>query len=272
MARPGETSMLLENKTAVIYGAGGTIGSAIAHGFAREGARVFVTGRSLDSVGSLASAIAAEGGTAEAAQVDALDEQAVEEHASTVVETAGAIDISFNASGMHEQEGIQGIPLAKLSVDAFTLPVASYARAHFLTARAAVRRMVEQRSGVIMLHTPEPARLGTPLVGGMAPAWAAIEALCRDLSAEYASQGIRAVCLRSTGIPETPVIDVVYGLHAKALGMTPEQFRALLEGMTHRRRSTTLAELVNVAVFMASDRAGAMTGTAANLTGGRIAD
>jgi hypothetical protein len=68
------------------------------------------------------------------------------------------------------------------------------------------------------------------------------------------------------------VIDVVFGLHARALGITPEQFRALMEGMTHRRRSTTLAELVNVAVFMASDRAGAMTGTAANLSGGRVVE
>lgn len=169
MARPGESSMLLRNKTAVIYGAGGAVGSAIARGFAREGARVFLTGRSLDSVGRVASAIAAEGGTAEAARADALDEQAVEEHASTVVEMAGAIDISFNASGMREQQGIQGIPLANLSVEAFALPIASYPRAHFLTARAAVRRMIEKRSGVIMMHTPEPARLGVPLVGGMAP-------------------------------------------------------------------------------------------------------
>jgi NAD(P)-dependent dehydrogenase (short-subunit alcohol dehydrogenase family) len=267
----GGTSTLLKDKTAIIYGAGGAVGSAVARGFAQEGARVFLTGRNLDSVGKVASGITAEGGVAETAQVDALDEQAVEKHASAVVRKAGAIDISFNASGI-PQQGIQGIPLAELSVEAFTLPIASYTRAHFLTARAAVRRMVEKRSGVIMMHTPEPGRLGAPLIGGMAPAWAAMEMLCHDLSAEYASQGIRAVCLRSTGIPETPVIDVVYGLHAKALGITPEQFQALMEGMTHRRRSTTLAELVNVAVFMASDRAGAMTGTAANLTGGRVVE
>jgi hypothetical protein len=49
-------------------------------------------------------------------------------------------------------------------------------RSYFLTARAAARHMVENRSGVILIHTPEPARLGAPLIGGMGPAWAAMEA------------------------------------------------------------------------------------------------
>jgi len=73
-------------------------------------------------------------------------------------------------------------------------------------------------------------------------------------------------------IPETATIDVVFGLHAKAHGITRQQFQSMLEGMTHRRRSTTLSELANVAAFVASDRASAMTGTAANLTGGIIVD
>src|SRR5262249_15774584 len=136
--------------------------------------------------------------------------------------------------------------------------------------RAAARRMVEKRSGVILMHTPEPARLGARFVGGMGPAWAAMEALSRALSAELGPQGIRAVCLRSTGIPETKTIDVVFGLHANAMGITRHQFQSLVESMSHRRRSTTLLELANVAAFMASDQASAMTGTVANLTRGII--
>jgi NAD(P)-dependent dehydrogenase (short-subunit alcohol dehydrogenase family) len=92
------------------------------------------------------------------------------------------------------------------------------------------------------------------------------------LSAEVGSFGVRAVCLRTTGIPETETIDVVFGLHAKAHGITREQFQSLMENTTHRRRSTTLAELANVAAFVASDRAAAMTGTVVNLTGGAIVD
>src|SRR4030095_4733887 len=145
---------------------------------------------------------AKRGGAAETAQVDALDEKAVEKHISGVEKENGSIDISFNAIGI-PQQGIQGIPLTELSVDSFALPITTYTKAQFLTARAAARRMVAKRSGVILMHTPEPARLCTPLVGGMAPAWAAMEAFSRCLSAELGPQGIRAVCLRSTSIPET---------------------------------------------------------------------
>jgi NAD(P)-dependent dehydrogenase (short-subunit alcohol dehydrogenase family) len=262
--------MLLKGKNAIIYGAGGAIGGAVARAFARDGARVFLTGRSIATIDAVAKDIVAAGGAAEAAHVDALDERAVGEHVAAVVKEAESIDVSFNAIGLIPQQGIQGIPLTELSVESFVLPITTYARAHFVTAKAAARRMIEQRSGVIMMHTPEPARLGAPLVGGMGPAWAAMEGLCRALSAECAAHGVRAICLRTTGIPETGTIDVVFGLHAKAHGMTREQFQSLMEANTHRRRSTTLQELANVAAFVASDQAAAMTGTVVNLTGGIV--
>jgi NAD(P)-dependent dehydrogenase (short-subunit alcohol dehydrogenase family) len=264
--------MLLKNKTTVIYGAGGAVGGAVARAFAQEGAKVFLTGRNLASVTTTAKDIIAAGGAAETAQVDALDERAVEEHIAAVVKKAGAIDVSFNAITPVPQPGTQGIPIAELSVESFTAPITAYMRSYFLTARAAARRMVEKRSGVILIHTPEPARLGAPLVGGMGPAWAAMEAFNRNLSAEFGSHGIRAVCLRSTGLPETRTIEIVFGLHAKAMGIPQEQFLGFIEGMTHRKRSSTLAEVANVAVFLASDKASGMTGTVANLTGGIIVD
>jgi NAD(P)-dependent dehydrogenase (short-subunit alcohol dehydrogenase family) len=264
--------MLLKDKTAVIYGAGGAVGGAVARAFAKEGAKVFLTGRNLASVAATTKEIVAAGGTAEAAHVDALDETAVDGHISEVVKKTGAIDISFNAITPVPQPGTQGIPIAQLSVESFTAPITAYMRSYFLTARAAARRMVEKRSGVILIHTPEPARLGAPLIGGMGPAWAAMEAFNRNLSAEFGSYGIRAVCIRSTGLPETHTIEVVFGLHAKAMGIPQEQFLKFIESMTHRKRSSTLAEVANAAVFLASDRASGMTGTVANLTGGMIVD
>jgi NAD(P)-dependent dehydrogenase (short-subunit alcohol dehydrogenase family) len=255
---------LLEGKNAVVYGAGGAVGSA----FAREGAKVFLTGRTLVKVEAVAQEIVAGGGAAQAAQVDALDEQAVEKHLGAM---SGPVDISFNAIGI-PQAGIQGIPLAELATESFFLPLATYGRSHFLTARAAARRMAPQKAGVILMHTPEPARSGAPLVGGMGPAWAAMEGLCRCLSMELASIGVRAVCLRTTGLPETKTIDGVFGLHAKAYGITREQFQSMREGTTHRRRSTSLAELADAAVFAASARAAALTGTVVNLTGGAVVD
>ena len=264
--------MLLENKVAVIYGAGGAVGGAVARVFAREGAKVFLAGRTLRSVQATALDITAAGGHAEAAQVDALEEQAVEQHIASVVQKTDRIDVSFNAITPVPQPGTQGVPLAELSVERFTAPITAYLRSHFLTARAAARRMIERRSGVILMHTPEPARLGLPFVGGMGPAWAAMEALNRNLSAEFGPHGVRAVCIRSTGLPETHTIDIVFGLHAKAIGITADQFRSMVEGLTHRKRSSTLADVAETAAFLASDKGGGLSGTVANLTGGLIVD
>jgi NAD(P)-dependent dehydrogenase (short-subunit alcohol dehydrogenase family) len=263
--------MLLKSKAAVVYSASGNVGRAIARAFAREGAKVFLTGRSLDKVEAIAESIRRESGWAQAADVDALDEAAVKRHLDEVVAAAGAVHVSFNAIGI-PQEGIQGRPLVELDVDAFMAPARTYLCSHFLTARSAARHMVAQRTGTILSHTPEPARLGVPGVGGMGPAWAALEGLNRQLSAEVAQHGVRVVCIRTSGLPETPTIDVVYGLHARALGIAREQFQAMLESMSHTKRSTRLAELADAAVFLASDLGRGMTGTVANLTGGLVVD
>ena len=104
--------MLLENRNAVIYGGGGAIGGAVARDFAREVARVFLAGRTLATLDKVAEQIRSTGGVAEKAQVDALDEQAVEEHIGEVMEQAGSIDVSFNAISIRD---VQLIPLAEMS-------------------------------------------------------------------------------------------------------------------------------------------------------------
>jgi NAD(P)-dependent dehydrogenase (short-subunit alcohol dehydrogenase family) len=264
--------MLLENKTAIIYGAGGAIGGAVARTFAREGARVFLSGRTLSKVERVVQEIRAAGGSAEAFQVDALNELAVEEHVAAVVQKTGQVDVSFNAITAVAQPGTQGVPIAQLPVEDFVAPITLYMRSHFLTARAAARRMAERGSGVLLMNTPEPARLGLGLVGGMGPAWAAMEAFNRNLSAEFGASGVRAVCIRSTGMPETETIDLVFDLHAKARGISRQQFQSFVESSTHRKRSTTVAEVAETAAFLASDRGSGLTGTVANLTGGLLVD
>ena len=126
--------MLLRDKVAVIYGAGGAIGGAVARAFASEGARVFLTGHKLAPVEAVAKDIVAAGGSAQAAQVDALDEQAVEEDLQSVIEKAGRVDISFNAVGIPDAT-ILGVPLVELDVEQFSLPIGTYTRSYFLTAR-----------------------------------------------------------------------------------------------------------------------------------------
>jgi NAD(P)-dependent dehydrogenase (short-subunit alcohol dehydrogenase family) len=262
---------MLKDKVAVIYGAGGGVGGAVARAFAREGATLFLTGRQLAPVEVVAKEIVAAGGSAEAAEVDALDEQALDEHLESVIDEAGRIDVSFNAVGIPNANTL-GVPLVELDVELFSLPITAYTTSYFLTARLAARRMVANKSGVIMTVTATHSREGLPLVGGYGPAQASKEALTRDLSAELAPHGIRVVGLRPQAMPETRTIKDAFEPRAKASGMTWEQWQEMLASRTHPRRLMTLEEMANVAAFIASDKASGMTGTIVNLTMGRLDD
>ena len=101
--------MLLKNKNTVVYGGGGAIGGAVARAFAREGAKVFLAGRTLADLEKVAKDIVGAGGRAEAARVDAVDEQAVEDDVNAVVEKAGCVDVSFNA--IEIADSVQGTAL-----------------------------------------------------------------------------------------------------------------------------------------------------------------
>jgi NAD(P)-dependent dehydrogenase (short-subunit alcohol dehydrogenase family) len=263
--------MLLKNKVAVIYGAGGAVGGAVARAFAREGATLFLTGRRHAAVEAVAKDIVSAGGSAEAAEVDALDEQAVDTHLQSVIDKAGRVDISFNAVGISGTK-ILGVPLVEIDVEQFSLPITTYATSYFLIARLAARRMVANKSGVIMTATTQHSRMGIPLSGGYGPAMAAEEALTRVLSAELASQGIRVVGLRPQAIPETGTLKEAFEARASVSGMTWEQFQESLAGKNHARRLMTLAEMADVAVFVASEKASGMTGTTVNLTMGSLDD
>lgn len=263
--------MLLEKKVAVIYGAGGAIGGAVARAFAREGARVFLTGRRLAPLEAVAREIADAGGSATAAEVDALDETAIDRHLQSVVAQAGRVDISFNAVGYPNRQ-ILGVPYTELDVELFVAPIAAYARSFFLTARLGARRMAPNGGGVVMTVSAIPGRTGTPLNGGYGPAMAAKEALTRDLSAELAPQGIRVVALRPHGLPETPMMRSLFEIKAQPSGTTWEAFQGYLASWGHARRNMRLEEVTNMAVFMASDRASAMTGTTVNMTLGGVPD
>ncbi len=259
--------MLLENKNAVIYGAGGAIAGAVARAFAREGAKVFLAGRTLARLDAVAREIFAAGGAVETAQVDALDEQSVEKHIAGVAMKAGGIDVSFNAISM---EDVQGTPLIEMSLKDFSQPITIATRTQFLTARAVAPHMIKKGSGVIMMITATPSRMGFPLCGGFSVACAAIESFSRSLAAELGPQGVRVICLRSAGSPES-IADTM-DVHAAGNRVTRDEFVASLKEMTLLKRLPSLADVGNVAVLMASEYAGSMTGTVANMTCGQIVD
>jgi NAD(P)-dependent dehydrogenase (short-subunit alcohol dehydrogenase family) len=258
----------LKNKVAIIYGDGG-VGSAVAKEFAKEGAHVFLAGRTLSKLESIAKEISAADGVIETKIVDALNEAEVEKHLSEVENKAGKIDISFNAIGL-PQTGYQGTAFTELMLENYLHPITYYSQSHFITAKAAAKRMIKQRQGVILMNTPSPSRVSVPFMGGMPATWSAVEALSRTISAECGPYGVRSVCILTSAMPDTPLIDEVYGLHAKAHGIDYKEFHAGMESKTHTRQLTSIRDLAVAAVFAVSDEGRSLTGTILNLTSGLV--
>ncbi len=249
--------MLLENRVAVIYGAGGPIGGAVACAFAREGARVFLAGRTKAKLDKVAHEIRSNGGVADTAVVNALDERAVDEFVNAVVEQAGHVDISFNLIGLGDVQE----PLIEISVEDFMRPITNAMRSHFLTARAAARHMVGRGSGVILAFGGDgPQTL--PGLGGFKVALDAIEGLRRQWAMELGPHGIRVVTLKTGGVPET-IPDTFAGKGEIAAG---------IQKATLLNRAATLADVGNVAAFVASDQACTLTATEVNISCGAIMD
>ncbi len=249
--------MLLEHKVAVIYGAGGPIGGGVARAFAREGARVFLAGRTTVNLDAVADAIRSNGGVADTAVVDALDEAAVDAFINAVIAQAGYLDISFNLISYGDVQE----PLMEITVEDFLQPITTAMRTQFLTTRAAARHMIPRGSGVI-LHFGGGGPQTVPGLGGFKVALDAIEGLRRQWACELGQHGIRVITLKTGGVPES-LADTITGR---------EEIIAGLEQPTLLKRTATLADVGNVAAFVASDQARTMTATDVNISCGAIVD
>jgi 3-oxoacyl-[acyl-carrier protein] reductase len=250
--------MLLEDRNAVIYGAGGAIGGAVATAFAREGARVHLVGRTQAKLDAVAERIRAAGGTAETARVDALDEAAVDWHADAVAERDGGIDISFN---LISHPFTHGIPMIEMAPEDYLRPVKVAVRTTFLTARAAARHMVRRRAGVILAFGGSGEPMDDYSLCGTQVAFEAIESMRRQLAYELGPHGIRVVTLQTAGVPDSigsadPDNEIVDAIVSR----------------TMLGRAATLDDVGNVAAFAASDHARSITATALNITCGTVVD
>lgn len=241
--------MLLAGKTAIVYGAGGAIGRAVSLAYAREGARVFVTGRSKTRLEQVATEAVDAGGVAEVAELDATDQAAVTAHAAQVADAAGGIDIAFNATA---NDDVQGVPLTAMSYTEFIQPVVKAVTTQFVIATAVAPHMAGGRGGAILVMGG--GREAIPLLGGAHVAWSALAGLCRQLASELGLQGIRVAWLLSPGSPDAGVQDES---HAEN---------------TLIKRLPSLEDVANAAVFFGSDWARTMTATELNLTGGAVVD
>jgi NAD(P)-dependent dehydrogenase (short-subunit alcohol dehydrogenase family) len=264
---------MLQNKIAVIYGGGGAIGGAVARVFAREGAKVFIAGRTQAKLDAVAASITAAGGTVETAQVDAFDQRAVERHADAVAAKAGGIDIALNAvSVMHDQ----GTELADLSLDEFMRPIDGFLRTLFLTSKAVAKHMGGKRGGVILTLSEPGSKLAVGGILGHSVSSAGKETFSRVLAAELAPRNIRVICIRPHAISDAPAAgsytNELFKSMADASSLSEDDWFASMAQSTMLKRLPTLSQVAETAAFLASDGAGAMTGTIANLTSGALTE
>jgi len=253
--------MLLDKRTAIIYGAGGAIGSAVARAYAREGADVHLAGRTEASLDTVARRIQSDGGTAHVARVDVLDQAAIEQHTSAVAAASGGIDVCFNATS---NDDIQGTPLLDMQFEDFLRPVTKAVTAHFNIATAVGRHMTRAGHGVILVMAG--GREAIPRLGGSHVAWAALAGLCRQLAAEFGPHGVRVTWLLSPGSPGP---DEQH--HDTSVG-GDEATPAPGTGGVLLYHQPSYDEVANVAAFAASDWARTITASEINLTGGAVID
>jgi NAD(P)-dependent dehydrogenase (short-subunit alcohol dehydrogenase family) len=255
---------MLRNINAVIYGAGGSLGGAFARAMATQGATVFVTGRRLAPVKTLAADIVAAGGRAEAAEVDALDAKAVNDYVIDLARRAGALGVSFNAIGLKDR---QDVPLTEMELEDFVRPVRIAMETQFITSTAAGRIMKRQGSGVILSLTATPGGIGYPNVGGFGPACCAIEAFSTNLASELGPFGVRVVNIRSAGSPDSRVFK-------EAIDQGGERVAAFVQKIkedTMLKELPAMADIANVAVFLSSSMASRITGVTVDVTCGTTA-
>ena len=253
--------MLLQNKNAVLFAAGGSVGGAIALAIAKAGAKVFLSNHHLEPVQKLANNIIAEGGKAEAAEVDALNEKEVNDYINEVVKKAVNIDVSMN---LIKTEDIQGIPLVDLPFDDFVRPVRRVTESHFITGTAAGRVMIKQGYGVILSLTATPGGIGYPTAGGFGPACSVIEKISLGLASELGPYGVRVVNIRSGGSPDSqPFQDAIAHGGQKAV-----EFIKKIVDDTMLKKMPLMNDIANVAVFLASEMAAGITGVTVDVTCG----
>jgi 3-oxoacyl-[acyl-carrier protein] reductase len=234
--------MRLQDKTAIITGAGSGIGRATARTFAREGAIVGVADIDGDACKRVASEIESAGGTAQALQVDVSDPESVTAAFAAFLGAARSVDILINCAGIN-RDGFA----KSLSSDDWDQVLNVNLKGTFLTCQAALRTMTEQGAGSIV-NTASIAVRGNLGQANYAASKSGVIGLTRSLALEGARRGVRVNCV-SPGPTKTPMAEAV-----------PEKIRDAIVAAIPLRRMAEPEEIAYVFLFLASDESSFLTG------------
>jgi NAD(P)-dependent dehydrogenase (short-subunit alcohol dehydrogenase family) len=243
----------LNNKVAVVFAASGAIAAAVAKSFAEHGARVYVTARDLAAVKMLADDIKQNNGWAEAHQVDAMNENEIENHLAKVVADNGKLDIVFNGIGVRPSESDYGTPTTQISFEQFMKPITTHVGSQFLTSRVAAKYMIQTQSqGTILTLTASLSRLKLPFMAGVTASCTAIEGLTRVMASEFGQAAIKVICINPTAMGETRTIQETSTANAAAMGISVEQFTKM-QTPSLLGKNLNLKDMAETAAFLVSD-------------------
>lgn len=261
--------MLLKNRTAIVYGASGAVGAAVARAFGREGATVVLAARRPGPLHELQAELRGTGAVAESMTVDATDPADIQRHLQAAAQRCGPVNLMFNAIPWGD---IQGAPLAQMAFADFFSPILGSMTTWFHTGTQVAQHMARHGGGTILGITANVGRAPAAQVGGFGVACAAVDHYLRQLAVENGPSRVRVCWVRSPGSPDAPGVRDVWQQYGQEKGMTVEEVHHEFAKDVPLRRITPLAEVANAAVLLASDLASAMTATLANATGGAQID
>ena len=164
--------MLLTGRTAIVYGASGAVGRAVARAFVREGATVVLSARRREPLTEAAAEIGGTGGRVEVMTVDATDPSAIQRHLGVVVQRHGPVSLMFNAVSWDD---VQGQALSDMPFDSFFAPVRLGLTTWFHTGTVLAKHMAQHQGGTILGITANAGRQPFAGVGGFGVACAAVE-------------------------------------------------------------------------------------------------
>jgi NAD(P)-dependent dehydrogenase (short-subunit alcohol dehydrogenase family) len=245
----------LESKTAIVTGAGTGIGEAIAHKFAREGAKVVAAGLPEDPVDDVVRAIRVRGGVAESFLGDLADEIDAQACVALAADVFGKVDILINNAGVFPEIA----ECQDHSVAMFDYIVRNNIRSAFLMTRFALPHLQNSR-GVVISTGSEAGEMGEPTAAPYGGSKGFLHAFMRGVAYEQGKYGVRALCVCPGPI------DTAW-THKETGPMDAQMEKQTVAGTVLGRRGTP-EEMANVFAFAASDEASFLTGALIFADGG----
>ena len=254
----------LNGKVAIVTGGALTLGRQIALALAAEGVRVAIADVKENEAKQVASLVKEGGGEALVVKTDVRDEAQVEAMVDRVVQSFGTIDILVNNAGIVGPQG----PWSELSAEGFDLVVGVNLKGAYLCSKVVSRHLIAQRAGRIISISSIAGKTGEKFNGLYSVTKAGVISFTQSLALELGPNNITVNAVCPTAIKDSEVMETVYRERCKWLGITSDELRKEWRDAIPLPYETTVEDVANVVVFLASDKARNIHGEAVNVTGG----